>query len=113
MLGPLHPLAAVDAVDELGGRLDAGVGHEAQGEHLPQEDPVGPDIRLRGEYHVSEGLWCHPLDREGGLPVALAISTTVVDVPRQTKVGNFGAAIFGNENVSEMKKEKNSLQFET
>ena len=45
----------------------AGVGHVAQGHHLPQQDAKGPDVRLGGEDAVEESLGRHPLDRQHGL----------------------------------------------
>ena len=64
----LHAVPVEELLVEAGPGVDAGVGRLAEGEHLPQDDPEGPDVGLRGEDPVPQGLDGHPLDREARLP---------------------------------------------
>lgn len=38
-----------------------------QGENLPQQNAIRPDVTLRGKHFVKDGLWRHPLQGEAGL----------------------------------------------
>uniref|UniRef100_A0A8W7P686 Uncharacterized protein n=1 Tax=Anopheles coluzzii TaxID=1518534 RepID=A0A8W7P686_ANOCL len=65
----------------------AGVGHQAQAEHLPQQHPERPHVRLGGEDTVQERFRWHPLDRQHRL-ATLAVVVGAVDVTGHTEVGN-------------------------
>ena len=39
----------------------------AEGEDFPKDDPVGPDVALRGELAVLDALRGHPPDRKDSM----------------------------------------------
>lgn len=43
-------------------------------EHLPQEDPKGPHIRLGGEFILQNGFWGHPAEWDPGLAEMIVLT---------------------------------------
>ena len=48
--GLLHPVTSLQPPDELLVGLEAGVGRPREAEELPQDDTIGPDVRLQREH---------------------------------------------------------------
>ena len=48
--GLLHPVTSLQPPDELLVGLEAGIGRPREAEELPQDDTIGPDVRLQREH---------------------------------------------------------------
>ena len=78
---------------------DGGVGHSAQTEHLPDEDPEGPDVALVVDHPGLEDLRSHPAHREAGADAG-EILHGGVERAGETKVRHLGhGLVFVEENI--------------
>lgn len=75
------------------------VGLQAVAEHLPEHHPEGPDVRVRGELAVRDGLRGHPADGQQRFGLE-AVVIGGVDLPGESQVRDLHVELLPHENVA-------------